>query len=466
MKNNTLPLIKTLPYVDPAIVFSRFADEEFALFFDSSGNMGNDRGLSIITVKPFDYFICRQGILETKEGCFFGNPWDKLTAIYHEYHQDQASISGIFDGGLAGFLGYEMGVYLEKLPQTAPGEYDFPDCAFGLYDLVMVFDRFKKTTTLISQGWPEKSVVHRYALAQARLEWLLERLEKPLAERLSNPLLEVKSCVSQAEYCRLVERAIETIYAGDIFEVNLSQRFFADLPKNFDFYACYQLLRQINPAPFLGFFRTPEHCILSASPERFLKLSQGQVVSKPIKGTRRRSQDPVEDQRLAAELLSSEKDRAENVMIVDLLRNDLSKVCEYASVKVSKLCELETFETVHHLVSTIEGKLRPGQSAIDLLKATFPGGSITGAPKIRAMEIISELEAVKRGPYCGSLGYIGFNGDMDMSILIRSLYANQDKLYLQAGGAIVADSDPLSECQETYTKASALLKVLSGKNVL
>ena len=464
MNNSALPIIKILPYQDPVVLFSHFANDDFSLFLDSSANTAGCGTVSVIAVKPFDYVICRNGLIETKNGFFAANPWDVLDRIYHDYQDNQSVIPGVFQGGLAGCLGYEMGNYLEALPVAAADDYDFPDCMLGLYDLVMVFDRDKQTMTLVSQGWPETSLPQRYAQAHARLTWLeshvAQQLTKPVVPTVAYPRLDVIPCLSPENYSDLVKRAIEFIYAGDIFEVNLSQRFAADLPEDFDFYGCYQALRKVNPAPFSGFFRTREHCILSASPERFLQLSQGQVITKPIKGTRRRSQDDLEDKALAAELLASEKDRAENIMIVDLLRNDLAKVCDYASIQVSKLCALETFATVHHLVSTIVGKLRPERSAIDLLKATFPGGSITGAPKIRAMEIITELEKVKRGPYCGSLGYIGFNGEIDLSILIRSVFANNNKLYLQAGGAVVADSDPLAECQETYAKAAALLKVL------
>jgi para-aminobenzoate synthetase component 1 len=248
------------------------------------------------------------------------------------------------------------------------------------------------------------------------------------------------------------------ILAGDIFEANISQRFSADLlDRPFDL---YRRLREINPATFSAYLAFDDTILASASPERFLKLTHGQVETRPIKGTRPRGKTAQEDQAFANELMKSEKDHAENVMIVDLLRNDLSRVCEDHSVQVPQLCGLESYPAVHHLVSVVTGKLTSKLTAVDLLRATFPGGSITGAPKIRAMEIIAEIEPTRRGPYCGSIGYIGFNGDMDTSIAIRTYAIKNNKVTFQAGGAVVVDSDPVDEYEETLTKARALKKAL------
>ncbi|MBT8506491.1 hypothetical protein B1F79_02515 [Coxiella-like endosymbiont of Rhipicephalus sanguineus] len=259
-----------------------------------------------------------------------------------------------------------------------------------------------------------------------------------------------------------VEKCRHYILDGDIFEVNLSQRFQCVFPDNCEF-SLYQRIRAINPAPFGAFVRFDDTTIVSSSPERFLKVQDRLVETRPIKGTIKRSRDAKEDELLAQQLAMNIKDRAENTMIVDLMRNDLSKVCLSNSIHVPAYCQIESYETVHHLVSVIEGKLKNQYQAVDLLRTAFPGGSISGAPKIRAMEIIEELEPTRRGPYCGSVGYIGFDGSMDTSILIRTYVFKDQIVTFQVGGAIVLDSDALSEYEETLTKAEALKKALISK---
>jgi para-aminobenzoate synthetase component 1 len=259
-----------------------------------------------------------------------------------------------------------------------------------------------------------------------------------------------------------VQKVIDYILAGDIFEANISQRFKADLPAGLAPFDLYRRLREINPAPFAAYLNFKDTQLASASPERFLKLSAGYVETRPIKGTRPRGKSEEEDATLARELVASEKDWAENVMIVDLLRNDLSRVCENHSVQVPQLCGLESYPSVHHLVSVVTGRLRSGMGALDLLKAAFPGGSITGAPKLRAMEIIAELEPTRRGPYCGSVAYLGFDGALDSSIIIRSFCIRQGQVSFQAGGAVVADSVPRQEQEEVLAKAGALFRALGS----
>ncbi len=269
----------------------------------------------------------------------------------------------------------------------------------------------------------------------------------------------LKGGFTHKEYVDAVEKARQYIIAGDIFEVNLSQRFEAEL--SITPYELYQRLRQINPAPFACYLDFDEVSVVSASPERFLRVQGDWVETRPIKGTRPRGKTPEEDQALAKELLTSAKDRAENIMIVDLERNDLGRLCRFGTVKVTELAILEVFPTVFHLTSTVVGRLREGQNCIDLLKATFPGGSITGAPKVRAMEIIDELEPTKRSVYTGSIGYLSFNGDLDLNIAIRTFLVKGRKAYFQVGGAVVYDSDPEAEYQETLDKARALIDALN-----
>jgi para-aminobenzoate synthetase component 1 len=271
---------------------------------------------------------------------------------------------------------------------------------------------------------------------------------------------DVRSNFTREAYINTVEKARRYIIDGDIFEVNLSQRFETDIA--FTPYELYRRLRRINPAPFASYLGFDEVKVVSASPERFLRTSGNWVETRPIKGTRRRGNTPDDDRKLAAELVNSVKDRAENIMIVDLERNDLGRVCEYGTVKAKNLTALETYPTVFHLTSTVEGRLRAGKTCTDLLRAAFPGGSITGAPKVRAMEIIDELEPTRRSAYTGSVGYIGFNGDIDLNIVIRTFLVKDSHAYFQAGGAVVYDSDPAEEYEETLDKARALFAALNA----
>jgi para-aminobenzoate synthetase component 1 len=269
---------------------------------------------------------------------------------------------------------------------------------------------------------------------------------------------QVASSFSKRQFLAAVGRAIEYVHAGDCFQVNIAQRLLhpATLPP----LELYGRLRQRNPAPFAGYFDLGDFVVASASPERFLKVQQNDVETRPIKGTRPRGATPTSDRQQAMELLNSAKDRAENVMIVDLLRNDLGRVCQYGSVKVSELCRLESFQYVHHLVSVVTGRLRASLGPLDLVRAAFPGGSVTGAPKVRAMEIIAELEPTTRGPYCGSLGYVGFDGTTDTNLLIRTFTIGRGWIQFPVGGGIVADSTPEGEYRETLQKAEGLIQAL------
>jgi para-aminobenzoate synthetase component 1 len=304
--------------------------------------------------------------------------------------------------------------------------------------------------------------------ARARAEALAARIRTAPALGLPdwNVRGDWRTETDRARFEAMVARTVEYIRAGDIFQANMTRRFIAALPPALDPFTLYRRLRRLSPAPFGSYVNAPGLVLLSASPERFLALDNaGRVETRPIKGTRPRGSDPHRDARFVAELRASEKDRAENLMIVDLLRNDLSRVCAIGSVRVPELFTLETFANVHHLVSAVEGRLAPGMTALDLLIAAFPGGSITGAPKIRAIEIIHELEPAARGPYCGALAWIGFDGAMDSSIVIRSLWLADGQVVAQAGGGSVADSEPAAEYEETVVKAAPLLAALAGEPI-
>ena len=272
-----------------------------------------------------------------------------------------------------------------------------------------------------------------------------------------------RSTFTEDSFCDAVRRVQEHIRAGEIYQANLAQRFEAALPEDFDPWAFYRVLRRVNPAPFAAFLSDGETVIASSSPEQFLRLEHGRVEARPIKGTIARSADPEADRARAGALLASTKDRAENVMIVDLLRNDLSRVCAPGSVEVPVLCGLESYAAVHHLTSVVRGRLRPGLGATDLIAACFPGGSITGAPKIRAMDVISSLETVARGVYCGAIGYLGFDGSMNLNIAIRTAVLGRGRAVVQAGGGITLLSDPAAEYAETLVKADRLFAAFAGR---
>lgn len=454
------PIVEEINYCDPVSVFSALP-KQGALFLDSARTDSNGR-YSFIGVSPFRMMCCKNGMITIDDSTLKANPFDELTKALAEFSLKTVPDLPPFQGGIAGMFGYELGSYLEKIPKSAQDDLAFPELMLGFYDLVIAWDHQHQRCWVFSSGFPEKEQANRAKRAKERLSWVLGFFNQPLSS-LTSFTVEDSSILSpfeQHSYETAVKEVIEYIKAGDIFEANISQRFSCKRPTVAPF-MLYRKLRDKNPAPFASFMQYDDWVIASASPERFLKLSNKQVQARPIKGTRPRHTDPLIDKMNADALVNSEKDWAENVMIVDLMRNDISRVCEPHSVKVPQLCGLESFATVHHLVSVVEGTLQQDKNALDLLKATFPGGSITGAPKIRAMEIIAQIEPTLRGPYCGSMGYIGFNGDMDLSITIRTFVMNQDMLTFQTGGAITVDSDPFEEYEETLTKAKALRATLT-----
>jgi para-aminobenzoate synthetase component 1 len=465
------PLVKELEWRLPHEVFANFAGEPFALFLDSAtAGPAREPELhgrwSFIAIDPFEK-VC----LRVSAG--IEPPFDflkrKLADLPASERDDTLPP---FCGGAAGYLGYGLGRTLESLPpEEAPFAVDdqhLPDLALGFYDVVIAFDMVARRAFAISSGLPESTPGARAARAEARLSAVTARLQAappPIPQVLAYPQ-PIRSNFTREAYEKAVARVIEYIHAGDIFQANLSQRFETQLGNGDTPYALYLRLRTASPAPFASFFNFGEGAIVSSSPERFLSCRNGVVETRPIKGTRPRGKTAEEDARLAAELLASEKDRAENVMIVDLLRNDISRVCDDHSVDVEKLCKLESFANVHHLVSTVRGRLRQDMTSADLLAACFPGGSITGAPKRRAMEIIAELEPTARGPYCGAIGWLGTDGDMDSAIAIRTITLSNGRVTFQAGGGIVADSDPAAEYEETLAKASHMREALEGRPVL
>ncbi|MGQ8363850.1 aminodeoxychorismate synthase component I [Glaciecola sp. 1036] len=348
--------------------------------------------------------------------------------------------------GTMGAFGYDINTLTDGIEDPNPNEYLMPDIAVGLYANSLIVDK-------------QKGIVYHCSVENIQPDWLEPFLHKQKVPNQGFHLTsDWHSNMSKSDYVAKFNKIQDYLKAGDCYQVNLAQRFSAEYAGSE--WQAYQQLSEANQAPFSAFCRFENTCVLSLSPERFLQLKNGQVVTKPIKGTRKRDSDPKKDAALAEELFNAEKDRAENLMIVDLLRNDLSKHCQPFSVKVPKLFHIESYPAVHHLVSTVEGKIRENTHTYTLLKGAFPGGSITGAPKVRAMQIIRELEPNKRSIYCGSIGYVGIQNDMDTSICIRTLLAENQRLYCWAGGGIVLDSEGEDEFQETLHKVAKILPVL------
>jgi para-aminobenzoate synthetase component I len=474
----SLPLVEELsPPPDPTETAARFLGQPHLLFLDSAADPARLGQYSFLMAAPV-------ALVRNRGRSPGPNGLEQLRALLAPCLADPVPGLPPFQGGAAGYIAYDFGAVLERLPGPRYDDLALPDLVFGLYDWVVAWDHRANRAWIISTGIHgspgEPASASR---AQDRLRWVRRTLERsaggpsgrtrvhrpvtgpapsyPVAGIEQGAEIGLRSSFTHRGYLDAVTRVREYIIAGDIFQANLSQRL--DAPLEEDPWHLYRRLREVNPAPFAAYLEFDGLYLASASPERFLRLDPGGgVETRPIKGTRPRGLSPLHDAALSLALKESEKDRAENLMIVDLLRNDLSRVCRPGSVRVPELFALEGYRTVHHLVSTVVGELAPGRDATDLLAATFPGGSITGAPKVRAMEIIAELEPSRRGPYCGSVGYLSVTGAMDTSIVIRTFAALGGRAYFSVGGGIVADSDPEAEYQETLDKARALITTLAG----
>ena len=432
-----------------AVSFSRATDPAI---LESSLNGGGYDRFSIFACDPVEVFIARPG------EC----PFRALARCIDRYPVVRKRHPEVpFAGGWIGFFSYEAGLTVERLQPTTVQDVALPSARFCLYDAVAVFDHGADQWWLAAVDWPAPLADARPSV-DARLTALRRRLESAGADPLPEPSPATSSpCVanmSRGDYLARVERAKQYIAAGDIYQVNLSQRFTTRTHATAT--DVYRSLRSVTPSSHAAFLSWDDTAILSASPELFLDLRAGHVVTRPIKGTRPRIGDRAVDLRARRELQDSRKDRAELTMIVDLLRNDLGRVCSYGRVRVVDAGSIEEHPTVFHRVATIEGELAPGRNWLDLLLATFPGGSITGTPKIRAMQIIDELEPTARGVYCGSIGWIGLDGSMSLNIAIRTMVQVRDRVHVYAGGAIVADSTPEGEYDEMLTKAAGMLRAL------
>jgi para-aminobenzoate synthetase component I len=441
--------IEELPYPsDSSTLFTQFHDLELPVYLDSSAPYSMRGRYDILTAQPEKLLInpTQSDSYNTNSNYFItlGEAIDEVTPrLANDYHLP-------FIGGAIGYFSYDLGRELEQLPAIAKHDIQLPCAISGVYTWAIIVDHRQQRATLIAHPRCRPDLL---AEIKARVR-SSEQVTLPPFQLNS----EFRSNMSHQQYSNAFQVIKDYILKGDCYQVNLAQRFsatFSGAP-----WEAYLRLRQTAAAPFSAYMAYKDYALLSVSPERFLHVSNEQVTTSPIKGTIARGNTPEHDRALAHELLNSAKDRAENLMIVDLLRNDLGKACQPGSIHVNELFELQTFETVHHLVSTITGRLRPEQQALDLLQKSFPGGSITGAPKIRAMEIIEELEPCRRSAYCGSIGYISCDGQMDTNIAIRTMVCENNRIHCWGGGGIVADSTCASEYQESLTKVEKLLNSL------
>lgn len=452
--------ILPIPFADPVSAFAPWAQVPWAMLLDSAAFQPERGRYAYIVTAPFRTLVSAGRRVEVDGTEMEGDPFTILGRELAGCSFRRPDAPFPFTGGAVGLFGYEAGGYLERAPArhrlaACHPAACHPDVAVGLYDAVAAYDLKERRACVIASR-PE---------AREKAAALARRLSDvaPLAAPQS-PALCWRPELTREAYLDKVARILAYIEAGEVFQVNLTQRFLAPRPAGFSPFDAYRRLRAANPAPFAAFLRLGEDfTVASASPERFLSLSaEGRIQTRPIKGTRTRGATAAADRAAMAELAASAKDHAENLMITDLMRNDIGRSAVIGSVTVPTIAGIESFASLHHLVSVVEGRLRPDLAALDLLRGAFPGGSVTGAPKVRAMEIIDELEVAPRGPYCGTIAWIGFDGAMDSSIVIRALVMTEDQIIAQAGGAIVADSDPAAEHAEMMAKVRPALAALAA----
>ncbi len=467
-----------------AALFLKLSKKPAPAWLDANVDSEKLGRFSFLAADPF-LKITAHGHNITEENCLSGKRtkhqspfFPFLDKLQKHWHRPKESGFLPFECGLIGYLGYELGHQVETFAQTTINDLQMPDAFFAAYDALIAIDHLTNTTWLLASGLPEESKSSaarirarrrldelREIVAEARLDETktvnLETIKPKKTEQITSAEGSLETNFSYSAYQSAIKKILNYIAAGDIYQVNLSQRFAT--PFSGSHQEFYLHFRNLSPTPFGAYLETGKHCIMSNSPERYLLINGDYIETRPIKGTRPRGATAQADANLGRELLLSPKDRAEHIMIVDLERNDLGRIADYGSIHVPEMQILESYANVHHMVSTVTGRIRPGKSSSDCLFNSFPGGSITGAPKLRSMEIIDELESTCRGVYTGSIGYFDFSGDLDFNIAIRTAIACDNHLYFQVGGGIVADSDPDDEYQETRTKAAAFLKALMTK---
>ena len=459
----------------PVSVFAKVVGDDNGFLFESVEHGERWSRFSFVGRNPSARLVLRDGRVEVTGNLPDGVPTDRgilaaMEALLRIYAAPMFPDLPPLQSGLVGYVGYDVVREVEHLPDAPPDARNLPDAVVNVIGSMVAFDHWRQRLYVLeSVSTVGADIDSAYAAATARIGETVARLARPLPYSPVEPPVtgetvpDVESSLPNGAYQRAVEVAKEHVRAGDIFQVVLSQRF--DVPLEAEPYDVYRVLRQVNPSPYMYFVREPELCIVGSSPEPLVQLSHDRITSRPIAGTRRRGRDDEHDRRLAGELRENPKEVAEHVMLVDLARNDVGRVAEFGSVKVDELMTLERYSHVMHLTSQVSGQLRAGLTPVDLLRATMPAGTVSGAPKVRAMEIIDALEPVKRGPYAGVVGYIDFSGNLDVAIAIRTMFVRPDGnggwiASLQAGAGIVADSDPDDENLECHNKAAALLAAI------
>lgn len=451
----------------PLEAFCRFISQTNLFFLDSALPVKGISRYSFLGFNPFLIMKAKHGkiTLTDKDGVLEikGNPFEHLRELLHQFSFISTKEFIPFQCGVVGYFSYDLCHFIERLPSKAAGDIGLPDMYLGFYDTIIFYDNFLEKCYVIGVNFGlDNTVKDRMEHIVTVLREKTDTVSQPEDCKRNSGISEtaLRFNFTKELYMDAIRKIKEYIAAGDVYQVNLSQRIEAhtDIPP----YELYKILRMVNPAPFSCYLAFDDVAVISSSPERFLNVHNRHVQTRPIKGTRPRGKDKETDEIMKQALLSSPKDDAELTMIIDLERNDLGRVCNYGSVQVVEKKILETYPTVHHLVSTIEGDLHERYDLTDLLKATFPGGSITGAPKIRAMQIIDELEPTKRSVYTGTIGYISFHGDADLSIAIRTFVMKDKTVYFQVGSGIVADSNEEEEYEETMHKAKALIDSLKS----
>ena len=428
-------------------LYTIFKEEDYSFILDSSLNNSLGR-YSFISARPFKLLKYNSN----------EQPLERLRTELNRY-QAQNKTELPFVGGAVGYLSYDLSHSIEELPQTAKSDFELPDLYFGLYNWVLVVDHWQEEVYFAS---PDLDKTAEQKMKREVISEIQTTEKDNISQQLCSNIEynDLESNFTRADYIAAIKQVQDYIAAGEIYQANLSQKFTGRV--NCSGYQLYKRLREISPAPFGSFLQFPRFEILSNSPERFIKVRNNRIETRPIKGTRPRGKTEKEDEQMRQELLASEKDKAELLMIVDLERNDLAKISKVGSVKVPELYQLEEYENVHHLVATIKAELKDNKDIVDLIKAVFPGGSITGAPKVRAMEIIDELEPNQRNIYTGAIGYLGFDGNLDLNIAIRTILKRGPKISFQVGGGITWDSDPVAEYKETLYKGEAIIKAVRG----
>ena len=469
-KGNVIPVYREMlaDFDTPISAFMKISEGKFLYLLESVEGGERLGRYSFLGSDPSLVIKSSKGRITVEKGGSVDSyvtekdPIDEIRSIMDDFKF--VSVSGLprFCGGLVGYIGYDMVRFFEDIPDNNPEEFDIPDMQFALTDTIIIFDHVDRKIKVVSNAVIDKDPASVYEKACGRIDSIMEKLKSPAPEPEKRPIgpapAGMESNFTQEEFCEVVKKAKEHISCGDIIQVVLSQRL--KRKTEADAFSIYRALRSINPSPYMYYLRFDQYQIIGSSPEILVRCEDGMVEVRPIAGTRRRGKDEKEDTLLEKELLSDPKEKAEHIMLVDLGRNDIGRVCDYSSVKVRDIMCVEKYSHVMHIVSDVTGTLAADRDLYDLIRATFPAGTVTGAPKVKAMELIDEFENVRRGPYAGCVGYISFSGNMDMCITIRTVVMTGDTAHIQAGAGIVLDSDPVREYEETLNKAMAMIKAI------